>query len=106
MVSSIGGKVEDESTSGAGKIYLSASNISGSNARPVGGAIEAPGKFLLDRIVEGKYTVSGFRDADSDGAYTFGSPFPFHPSERFAVYPDTLKGRARWPLEGVVLRFR
>ncbi len=106
MVSSIKGRVEDDSASGAGRIYLIATNISAKESRPVRTTIESPGEFLLERIVEGKYTISGFRDADSDGVYTYGSPYPYHPSERFTVYQDTLKVRARWPLEGVLLRFR
>src|SRR5260221_7576232 len=82
-VGRIKGRVEDDSASRAGTIHLIASNISANNARPVRATIESPGEFLLDRLVEGKYTVSGFRDSDSNGVYTYGAPFPFHPSERF-----------------------
>jgi hypothetical protein len=105
-VGSIKGRVDDDSPSGGGRIHLTASDISATSARPVRVVIDTTGEFLLERLVEGKYTVAGFRDADSNGVYTYGSPFPFRPSERFAVYPDTLKVRARWPLEGVVVRFR
>ena len=64
------------------------------------------GKFLVDHLPEGKYTMSAFVDADSSGSYTFGKPFPYHVSERFTIYPDTLKVRARWGVEGVVLTLR
>ena len=68
--------------------------------------MEQPGAFVLDRLVEGKYVLSAFRDADSSGTYTYGLPYPFAPSERFVVYPDTVKVRARWDVEGVAIRFR
>lgn len=63
-------------------------------------------EFTIDRLVEGRYTLEAFVDADSSGTYTFGLPFPFVPSEPFAVYPDTVKVRARWSVEGVNINFR
>jgi hypothetical protein len=67
--------------------------------------IASPGKFTLDRLIEGTYAVFGFDNRDSTGRYSYGSPFPFVPSGRFAAYPDTLRVRARWAVEGVLLRF-
>jgi hypothetical protein len=63
------------------------------------------GKFVIDRLIEGSYTVFTFEDRDSTGRHSSGSPFPFVPSARFAVYPDTVRVRARWAVEGVQLRF-
>src|SRR5262249_31003541 len=100
-VGSIKGKVADDSARGGGRVRVAATSISAKGVRPVREAIDAPGDFFLDRLVEGKYVIEGFRDADGNGVYTYGTPFPYHPSERFSVYPDTLKVRARWPLEGV-----
>jgi Bacterial Ig-like domain len=67
--------------------------------------IAAPGKFTLDRLIEGNYAVFGFDNRDSTGRYSYGSPFPYVPSARFAAYPDTVRVRARWAVEGVVLQF-
>ncbi|MEK6571946.1 MAG: Ig-like domain-containing protein, partial [Bacteroidota bacterium] len=64
------------------------------------------GKFQMSRIVEGSYVVSGFRDDDHDGKFSIGKPFPFQSSEVFAFYPDTVRVRARWPVQGVVIRLR
>jgi hypothetical protein len=65
-----------------------------------------PGKFQIPEIAEGSYVLSAFRDDDNNGKYSYGKPFPFRPSELFAFYPDTIKVRARWPVEGIVIRLR
>jgi uncharacterized protein (DUF2141 family) len=61
--------------------------------------------FLVRNLFEGKYTIQAYRDEDGNGEYSPGLPHPFRPSERFAVYPDTVKVRARWSMEGVILKF-
>ena len=105
-VGSIKGKVVDDSAGAAGTIYVVASNIASRDVKPMNEVLSSPGAFVFERVLEGKYTIAGFRDSNGDGGYSFGMPFPYRPSERFDVFPDTLKVRARWPLEGVVLRFR
>jgi hypothetical protein len=60
--------------------------------------------FGFRELSEGKYRIDGFRDEDGDGAYSPGVPYPFKPSERFGVYQDTVKVRARWGIEGVILK--
>jgi len=62
--------------------------------------LPAPGPYHFNHILPGLYQLSGFRDANQNGRYDFGSAFPFVPSERFIVWPDTMKVRARWPNEG------
>ena len=61
--------------------------------------------FLVRDLFEGKYTIQAYRDEDGNGEYSPGLPHPFRPSERFVVYPDTVKVRARWSMEGVILKF-
>jgi hypothetical protein len=60
--------------------------------------------FGFHELMEGKYRIDGFRDEDGNGAYTPGAPYPFKPSERFGAYQDTVKVRARWGIEGVILK--
>ena len=91
---------------GTGRIYLTASSIDLNRARQKTVRLERPGIFKIDRLAEGKYVINSFRDADSSGSYSFGLPYPFIASERFAVFPDTLKVRARWGVEGVLVRFK
>jgi hypothetical protein len=68
-------------------------------------ALSAPGKFLIDQLPEGRYSIEAFEDLNDDGHYRAGLPHPYVPSARFVVYPDTVKVRARWSVEGVQLRF-
>ncbi len=98
-----GAVVDAQGSKGKGPIYLTASSIDLPIRRTRMLRMNEPGKFLLDRLIEGKYTLDAFRDSDSSGTYTFGSPYPFVPSERFTVYRDTVKVRARWSVEGILL---
>jgi hypothetical protein len=66
--------------------------------------LKEPGPYVLDGLQEGRYVLSAYRDADGSGTYSGGSPFPFVPAERFTVYADTIRVRARWGVEGVNLR--
>jgi len=103
----LSGTVVDEAgTGGKGRVFVSASRIDAGATRPSTLILDRPGTFTFAQLVEGKYVISGFRDADSLGGYSFGLPAPFTPSERFVVYPDTVRVRARWGVEGVELRFR
>ena len=51
-------------------------------------------------LLPGHYFLDCFRDSDGNGRYSYGHTFPFVPAERFAVYPDTVVLRSRWPNEG------
>jgi hypothetical protein len=62
-------------------------------------------KFNFKNIPEGKYTFSTFCDSDSNNIYSYGKPFPYHPPEKFLYISDTIKVRARWPVEGVKIKF-
>ena len=57
--------------------------------------------FKLDRIKEGKYVLFLFQDSDSNSVYSYGKVFPYEKPEKFFYFPDTLKVKARWPLEDV-----
>jgi hypothetical protein len=61
--------------------------------------VNSQAKFEFNALPEGRYTLSVFEDRNGDGAYTYGTAFPFQPSERFFIYPDTLRVRANWDLE-------
>jgi hypothetical protein len=100
----IAGRVADaQAEKGKGAIYLQAASIDLTPQRKSTIILEKPGPFAMDKLVEGKYVLSAFRDTDSSGTYSYGSPFPWKPSERFVFYPDTVKVRARWNVEGVQL---
>jgi len=89
-----------------GNIYVTAKSIDRGTAYEKTVRLQKPGKFTMEQIVEGRYTMNAFRDSDNSGSYSFGLPYPFVSSERFAVYADTLKVRARWGVEGVVVEIK
>ncbi|MEK6755085.1 MAG: Ig-like domain-containing protein [Bacteroidota bacterium] len=107
LFSSIMGVVADKSSSDRiGPITLYAENVSRKNAKPYAIVLQQEGAFAVKDIVEGQYVLHAFRDRNQNQKYDAGSLFPYARSERFVYYPDTLKVRARWPIEGVQLILR
>ena len=100
------GAVADDSTITKGRIIVTATAISSRDIRPQYRTLEKPGPFAFEELPEGQYVLSAIIDVDSNGVYSYGKPFPFQPAERFMQYNDTLKVRARWPLEGIAIRFK
>ena len=101
-----GSVIDEEPNRAKGRIYVTASSIDLRPQRERTVGLDGPGNFRLDRLVEGKYVLSGYRDSDSSGSFTYGKPFPFEPSERFVPYADTIRVRARWAVGGVTLRLK
>jgi hypothetical protein len=98
----IEGTVTD-AVNAVGRVVVTAARADATDVRRRTVTLPAPGPFKLDRLPEGMYGISSFRDADSSGTYGYGLPFPYKPSERFAVYQDPVKVRARWGVQGVVI---
>jgi hypothetical protein len=61
--------------------------------------------FVFEDLEEGQYVLDAFLDKNGDGMYDYGKVFPYKPSEKFIFYPDTVKVRARWPVDGIILKF-
>lgn len=106
QLGSMKGAVADDSTITKGRIIVTATAISSRDIRPQYRTLEKPGPFAFEELPEGQYVLSAIIDVDSNGVYSYGKPFPFQPAERFMQYNDTLKVRARWPLEGIAIRFK
>lgn len=62
-------------------------------------------KFNFERLSAGKFTLMAFYDKDNDGKYSYGWPFPFKPSEKFAFYHDEIQLRPRWSLTDLLFNF-
>lgn len=105
-LSGVRGSVVDGVPDSRGRITITAMNLTNKQVAPYTTVLAGPGAFVLDEMMEGQYVFFAYRDADSNGRFSYGRPFPYLPSERFLYYPDTLKLRARWPLEGLTLRFK
>ncbi len=102
---SISGNVQDVRDVKGG-IVLTASSINITPPHSSTVRLESPGPFALAELPEGKYTISAFRDSAGSAEYVFGLPAPFRPSDRFTVFRDTIRVRARWGVEGVLVKFR
>jgi|WetSurMetagenome_2_1015567.scaffolds.fasta_scaffold09932_5 hypothetical protein len=101
-MSSVEGTVVDlNSTDTVGRLYVTASQIGERNPNSYSVAADAKGRFIFPIVAEGQYAFQAFRDRNNNGLYDSGKPFPFVFSERLSSVSDTLKVRARWPLEGV-----
>ncbi|HTY00156.1 MAG TPA: Ig-like domain-containing protein [Bacteroidota bacterium] len=87
-------------------IYVTASTIEVTPELRRTVRVNRPGPFSMDRLPEGRWTVSGFVDVKGTAAYDYGQPFPFKPAAPFGVSPDTVKVRARWGVQGVMLDLR
>jgi hypothetical protein len=90
----------------AGRLYVTAVQIGENTSNHYIAAADATGNFLFPQIAEGRYVFQSFRDRNNNGKYDSGKPFPFVYSERFSPFSDTLKIRARWPLEGLKIHMK
>jgi Bacterial Ig-like domain len=102
-LSSIEGTVLDPDTTLVNRYIVVARNIT-TRTQTVQIVTRRGKTFLIPQLSEGRYKVEAFQDDKNTGEYFSGKPFPFLPSERFAVYADTIKIRARWPVDGLVIQ--
>jgi hypothetical protein len=106
-LSSVEGMVIDENKiDTAGHVYVTAVQIGATTPKQYIAAADATGKILFPQIAEGRYVFQSFRDRNNNGTFDSGKPFPFVYSERFSSFSDTLKIRARWPLEGLKIEMK
>lgn len=64
------------------------------------------GMFSIPHIPEGQYRLWAFEDHELKGNYNYGQVFPFEGSAPFVVFPDTVRVRARWTVDGIILDMR
>lgn len=64
----------------------------------------ASGKFMFTGLAEGKYALKAFDDVNANSLHDAGKPFPWKRSEQFLLYQDTIRVRARWPVDGVIIK--
>jgi hypothetical protein len=101
-MSSVEGMVLDSNMSDSeGRLYVNAIQVEGNDHNQYSADVDAMNHFIFPLVEEGRYVFQAFRDRNHNGRYDSGKPFPFAFSERLSPRSDTLKVRARWPLEGV-----
>jgi hypothetical protein len=97
--STISGYFSDADSQAAGSIHLKLTK-QGSGTVQHSQTIAGPGPYEFKQLLPGVYQISGFRDQDDNGVYSFGRAVPFVAAERFFVSGDSIKVRAGWPNEG------
>jgi len=100
---SITGRVEDARGARLG-VVLTVAGIDAGPPRVRTVMLQSPGPFQVGELAEGKYALSAFLDSGGKGTFDYGRLAPFRAADRFAVYADTIRVRARWSVEGLVLR--
>ncbi len=98
-LSLLSGRISDPDSAATGPIIVTARQ-SGAVGQVYQFETAQPGEYVFKDILPGIYSIEAFRDSDANGKYSFGTLLPFQAAERFVVYPDTVKIRARWPNEG------
>ncbi|MCX6138853.1 MAG: Ig-like domain-containing protein [Ignavibacteriales bacterium] len=102
---SLQGTVTDDDATGPDRYVVVARNITGGNKEATL-TMRRNKSFTLRPLTEGQYTVRAFQDVKQDGKYFAGRPYPFEKAARFTPFSDTVKIRARWPVEGLNLRLK
>lgn len=64
---------------------------------------DAKKEYRFDRVLEGHYLIDAYEDSNNSGRYDPGKAVPFSPPEPFGVQRDTLRVRARWETNGVII---
>ena len=68
--------------------------------------VSESGKFLFTQLPEGRYTLKAFDDINKNRMNDAGKVFPFVRAEQFSHYQDTIRVRARWPVDGVIFKVK
>ncbi|MDZ7370164.1 MAG: Ig-like domain-containing protein [candidate division KSB1 bacterium] len=99
-LSAIAGTVADADSAARGPFFLKAVLVGDKEPHTYELFVPNAGKFEFRDLMPGRYVIEVFRDEDENREFTFGTPYPFQPAERFFVYPDTIEIRPRWPSDG------
>ena len=68
--------------------------------------LPANGKFSFPLLPDGRYLLRAFDDRNGNGRLDAGTPFPWKRAEPFSLGQDTIRVRARWPVEGATIRVK
>jgi hypothetical protein len=101
---SIDGMVINPLFSDTSTVIAEAVNILVKQANVQRTVVRKDRSFSFPMLSEGMYGVRVFGDVNKNGVLDAGRVFPFLKSEPFVVGRDTIKVRARWPVEGVIVR--
>ncbi len=67
---------------------------------------DSSGNYRFERILEGRYLIDAYRDENGNQRFDYGKAAPFTPPEPYGMQKDTLRVRARWETNGVIVPIR
>ncbi|MDD8019328.1 MAG: hypothetical protein PHP42_13230, partial [Bacteroidota bacterium] len=85
-------------------VVIQTENIADKSQKPIKVKRTQFGKFNFTLLPEGRYTLKAFEDRNDNGIHDAGKIFPYQQGEKFTFYPDTIRVRARWPVDGVIFK--
>lgn len=85
-------------------VWLEAENI---NSGKHYGFASHGSQFTFQNLPHGFYKIWGFEAINKQDStiYFSGTWEPYQRAARFAFYPDSIEVRARWDIEGIILKF-
>ncbi len=83
---------------------VEAKNINAAKQPAVKTRTSESGKFSFTRLPEGRYALKAFDDVNKNLTNDVGKVFPFVRAESFSHYQDTIRVRARWPVDGILFK--
>lgn len=95
------GSLEGTFTGYEGKGVIEAENVTVRSQPAIRTRTGTGGKFGFTKLPEGKYALKAFYDANENLQHDAGTVHPFVRGERFIFYSDTIRIRARWPVDGI-----
>jgi hypothetical protein len=103
-LSSIDGIVADPRFPDTSTVIVEALPVGGQQGKIQHAVMKKDHSFSFPLLSEGAYGIRVFGDYNKNGVLDAGRVFPFHTAEPFTIGRDTIKVRARWPVEGVIIR--
>ncbi len=101
---SIDGVVTADAFADTSSVVAEAVNTTGKQEKSVRTVMRKDRTFSFPMLDEGMYALRVFSDHNRNGALDAGRVYPYRASEPFLIGRDTIKVRARWPVEGAILR--
>ncbi len=85
-------------------VVVQADNIADKKQKSLKTKTSQFGKFSFSLLPEGRYVLTAFEDRNNNFVHDAGKIFPFIQGEKFTTYRDTIRVRARWPIDGVIFK--
>ncbi|MBR9978206.1 MAG: Ig-like domain-containing protein [Bacteroidetes bacterium] len=60
-------------------------------------------QFQFEKLPEGRYIIDAYIDRNDNNRYDFGKTFPLIRPEPYGIHPDTLRVRARWETNDIIV---